>query len=70
MAFSTGNVYPLTTPAIGGSVESDELAPVGEYAMSALGREALVGTLQSLMVDTDGHSTIELRLRSALRRVG
>ena len=42
VAFSTGNVYPLTTPASGGSVETDELAPVGEYAMSALGRERLL----------------------------
>lgn len=42
VAFSTGNVYGLTTPASGGSVESDELSPVGEYAMSALGRERLL----------------------------
>lgn len=42
VAFSTGNVYGLTTPASGGSVESDDLAPVGEYAMSALGRERLL----------------------------
>lgn len=42
VAFSTGNVYALTTPASGGSVETDDLAPVGEYAMSALGRERLL----------------------------
>ncbi len=42
VAFSTGNVYPLTTPASGGSCETDDLAPVGEYAMSALGRERLL----------------------------
>lgn len=42
VAFSTGNVYGLTTPASGGSLESDDLAPVGEYAMSALGRERLL----------------------------
>jgi nucleoside-diphosphate-sugar epimerase len=38
-AFSTGNVYPLVSPASGGSKESDAPGPVGEYAMSALGRE-------------------------------
>jgi nucleoside-diphosphate-sugar epimerase len=38
-AFSTGNVYGLTPPARGGSQETDPLNPVGEYAMSCLGRE-------------------------------
>lgn len=38
-AMSTGNVYPFVPPASGGSVESDAPAPVGEYAMSCLGRE-------------------------------
>jgi hypothetical protein len=38
-AFSTGNVYPLTPVARGGSREGDTPAPVGEYAMSCLGRE-------------------------------
>jgi nucleoside-diphosphate-sugar epimerase len=41
VAFSTGNVYGLTPVALGGSVESDALRPVGEYAMSAVGRERL-----------------------------
>ncbi len=39
VAFSTGNVYPLTLPADGGSKESDAPAPIGEYAQSCLGRE-------------------------------
>jgi nucleoside-diphosphate-sugar epimerase len=39
VAFSTGNVYPLTPVASGGSREGDALAPVGEYAYSCLGRE-------------------------------
>jgi hypothetical protein len=39
VVFSTGNVYPLRDPAVGGSCESDPLAPVGEYAQSCLGRE-------------------------------
>lgn len=38
-AMSTGNVYPFVSPASGGSVETDAPAPVGEYAMSCLGRE-------------------------------
>ncbi|NED92604.1 epimerase, partial [Streptomyces sp. SID11233] len=38
-AFSTGNVYPLVPTASAGSVESDPVGPVGEYAMSCLGRE-------------------------------
>ncbi|MYV97933.1 epimerase [Streptomyces sp. SID3343] len=38
-AFSTGNVYPLVAAGSGGSVESDPVGPVGEYAMSCLGRE-------------------------------
>lgn len=40
-AFSTGNVYPLTPISRGGSVETDPLAPVGEYAASCVGRERL-----------------------------
>jgi nucleoside-diphosphate-sugar epimerase len=41
VAFSTGNVYPLTTAESGGSRESDGLAPIGEYANSCLARERL-----------------------------
>jgi dTDP-4-dehydrorhamnose reductase len=41
VGFSTGNVYPLTPLALGGSVESDLLSPVGEYAASCVGRERL-----------------------------
>jgi nucleoside-diphosphate-sugar epimerase len=38
-AFSTGNVYGLTSVGCGGSSEEDSPQPVGEYAMSCLGRE-------------------------------
>ena len=41
VAYSTGNVYPLTPVERGGSVESDPPGPVGEYAMSCLGRERM-----------------------------
>ncbi len=40
-AFSTGNVYGLTRRGRGGSRETDALHPVGEYAMSCLGRERI-----------------------------
>jgi nucleoside-diphosphate-sugar epimerase len=39
VAFSTGNVYPFVSPEQGGCVESDNPAPLGEYAQSCLGRE-------------------------------
>jgi nucleoside-diphosphate-sugar epimerase len=41
VVFSTGNVYPFRAPSSGGCVESDPLAPVGEYAQSCLGRERI-----------------------------
>jgi nucleoside-diphosphate-sugar epimerase len=41
VAFSTGNVYGLTPAAGGGSSEDSEPRPVGEYAMSCLGRERI-----------------------------
>lgn len=41
VAFSTGNVYGLTPVGRGGSVETDTPQPVGEYAMSCLGRERI-----------------------------
>lgn len=41
VAFSTGNVYPLTAVVAGGSREEDEVQPVGEYASSCLGRERI-----------------------------
>ncbi len=39
VAFSTGNIYGLMRADSGGSREEDAPAPIGEYAMSALGRE-------------------------------
>jgi nucleoside-diphosphate-sugar epimerase len=42
VAFSTGNVYPLVSIANSrGSTEDDPLSPVGEYAMTAVGRERI-----------------------------
>ena len=41
VAFSTGNVYGLSPVDRGGSAETDPLSPVGEYAMSCVGRERM-----------------------------
>jgi len=41
VAFSTGNVYHLTTIDSGGATENSVARPVGEYAQSCLGRERL-----------------------------
>ena len=40
-AFSTGNVYGPVSVRGGGSVETDTSNPIGEYAMSCLGRERM-----------------------------
>ena len=45
VVFSTGNVYPLTPRQSAGAHESTALAPVGEYAMSCLGRERVMTAL-------------------------
>jgi nucleoside-diphosphate-sugar epimerase len=41
VALSTGNVYPLSEVSRGGSVESDPLTPLGEYANAAVARERI-----------------------------
>ncbi|WP_188187355.1 NAD-dependent epimerase/dehydratase family protein [Nonomuraea sp. SYSU D8015] len=41
-ALSTGNVYPLVPVGSGGSTEDSPVGPVGEYAMSCLGRERVL----------------------------
>jgi nucleoside-diphosphate-sugar epimerase len=41
VAFSTGNVYALSSVLGGGARESDAPSPIGEYAMSCLGRERI-----------------------------
>ena len=41
VAFSSGNVYPLVPLDSGGSKETDEIGPVGEYAITVLGRERM-----------------------------
>src|SRR5262245_10993663 len=41
VVFSTGNVYPLVAVESAGATEDTPLAPIGEYAQSALGRERI-----------------------------
>lgn len=41
VALSTGNVYPMVPVTGGGSVESDPLTPIGEYANAAVARERI-----------------------------
>ncbi|GAA2206690.1 NAD(P)-dependent oxidoreductase [Nonomuraea monospora] len=41
-ALSTGNVYPLVPVTSGGSTEGSPTGPVGDYAMSCLGRERVL----------------------------
>jgi nucleoside-diphosphate-sugar epimerase len=49
VAFSSGNVYGLSPIDSGGSRESDEPSPVGEYAWSVLGRERIFQYFGSLL---------------------
>eukprot|EP01035_Chromulina_nebulosa_P031686 gene31686-42260_t len=42
VALSTGNVYPFTPVGSGGPTEEMPIGPVGEYAMSCLGRERVM----------------------------
>ena len=42
VSFSTGCVYPLVPIESGGSTEDMALGPVGEYAMSCVGRERIL----------------------------
>ncbi len=61
-AFSTGCVYDLVPAASGGSVETDSLTPVGEYANSTVGRERIF----EYFSHTKGIPTCELRLNYSI----
>ena len=41
VAYSTGNVYPLVPTDSSGAIETTPTEPVGDYAMSCLGRERI-----------------------------
>lgn len=62
VAFSTGNVYPLTPVHGGGATESDPPAPIGEYASSCLGRERVF----ELFAEREGTRVAIYRLNYAI----
>ncbi len=62
VAFSTGNVYPLTPITSGGSKETDALGPIGEYAASCVGRERIF----ELFADRYGTPVAIVRLNYAI----
>lgn len=60
--FSTGCVYPLVAVADGGCTEDTPPAPVGEYAMSCLGRERIFDHF----AETAGEKVVHIRLNYAV----
>lgn len=61
-ALSTGNVYPLVPVTSGGPTEDAPLGPVGDYAMSCLGRERVL----SHFAETNGTRLALIRLNYAV----
>ncbi len=45
VALSSGNVYPLSLITSRGPTEQDPIGPIGEYAMSCLGRERIMSAI-------------------------
>ena len=68
VVFSTGNVYGLTPVGAGGSRESDPPRPVGEYAMSCLGRERIFEHFSGTQGTQTAIAPVELRRGNAIRR--
>jgi nucleoside-diphosphate-sugar epimerase len=60
--FSTGCVYPVVDVYTGGSVETDEPCPLGEYAMSCLGRERVFDYYAA----EKGTKVVQIRLNYSL----
>jgi len=60
--FSTGCVYPVVDVNTGGSVETDAPCPIGEYAMSCLGRERVF----DFYAAEKGTKVVQVRLNYAL----
>lgn len=61
-AFSTGCVYPVMDLRSGGATEDVPANPVGEYAMSCLGRERMF----DYFADTKGERVVHIRLNYAV----
>ncbi len=62
VAFSTGCVYPIMHVNTGGATENTPPAPIGEYAMSCLGRERMFDYYS----ETAGQQVVQLRLNYAV----
>ena len=62
VAFSTGCVYPVMHLFTGGATEQTTPNPVGEYAMSCLGRERMFDYFS----ETAGQRVVQLRLNYAV----
>jgi len=62
VAFSSGNVYPLVPVTSGGATEETALEPVGEYAITAVGRERIFSHFSKL----HGTAVAILRLNYAV----
>jgi dTDP-4-dehydrorhamnose reductase len=60
--FSTGCVYPVVDVYTGGSTEADVPNPIGEYAMSCLGRERMFDYYAA----EKGEKVVQIRLNYAL----
>lgn len=60
--FSTGCVYPVVDVYTGGSTEVDAANPIGEYAMSCLGRERMFDYYAA----EKGEKVVQIRLNYAL----
>ncbi len=61
-AFSTGCVYPVVDLGSGGATEEMRPDPVGEYAMSCLGRERMF----DYFAETAGERVVHVRLNYAI----
>ena len=70
VAFSSGNVYPLVSLDSGGSKETDEPGPIGEYAITVLGRERTFQYFSDRYQIPTALAAFELCHRNALRRPG
>jgi dTDP-4-dehydrorhamnose reductase len=68
VALSTGNVYPLSSVENGGSIETDALTPVGEYANAAVARERVFGYCSNEIGYSLGYPSFELCIGSAVWR--
>ncbi|MCT2583097.1 NAD-dependent epimerase/dehydratase family protein [Actinophytocola gossypii] len=62
VALSTGNVYPFVPAGSGGATEATPVGPVGDYAMSCLGRERVL----THFAERDGTPMALIRLNYAV----